>query len=92
MKVASQEQYSKLAFRLRRAIAQLEEAQEELAGMESLWGGPPSRVNITRYEHDPVAWGDLVRARSRYAHLLEERVRLRGLVATLQRKLKEVAG
>jgi hypothetical protein len=81
-----------LVSRLRWASIQLEDVEAEIRGIESLWGGPPNRVNIIQYEHDPVAWGDLVRARSRYAHLLEERERLKGLVAALQRKLEEVAG
>jgi len=88
----TQQQYSALAARLRWAIAQLEEVEEEIRGMETLWGGPPHRVSLIQYEHNPIAWGDVVRARSRYGYLLEERERLRKLMATLQRKLEEVAG
>jgi hypothetical protein len=85
-----QNQYSTLALQLRRAIAQLEEVEEELAGMEAMWGGPPTMVNIARYEHDWVRFYEVARARSRYAYLMEERERLRKLVATLQRKLEVV--
>jgi hypothetical protein len=87
-----QNQYSTLAFRLRRAIAQLEEVEEEIRGMEAGWGGSPLRVNPAQYEHDWVQFGNAARARGRYAHLLEEREWLKGLVAKLQRKLREVAG
>jgi hypothetical protein len=87
-----QNQYSKLAFQLRRAIAQLEDVQEEIRGMEAMWGGPPSRVNLVQYEHNPPMWNTVVRARNRYGYLLEERERLRWLVAALQRRLEEVAG
>jgi len=88
----SQHQYSKLAFQLRRAVGQLEEVENEIQGMETVWGGPPTRVNLIQYEHDWVRFYEVARARSRYADLLEERERLRRLVATLQRKLEEVAG
>jgi len=88
----SQNQYSALAAKLRWAITQLEEVESEIRGMETVWGGPPTRINLIQYEHNPVMWNTVVRARNRYGYLLEERERLRGLVATLQRKLAEVAG
>jgi len=88
----TQNQHTTLPLQLRRAIAQLEEVEEEIRGVEAMWGGPPNRVNLARYEHDPVMWNTVVLARHRYAYLMEEWDRLMGLVATLRRKLEEVAG
>ena len=70
-----QKQYS--TARLRWAIAQLEEVEEEIRGMESLWGGSPLLVNPAQYEHDWVQFANAARARSHYAHLLERRRELR---------------
>jgi hypothetical protein len=90
-----QKQYStkaKLGAKFQKALWRLEEVEREIREMEDGWGGSPLRVNPAQYEHDWVQFGNVGRARFRYAHLLEERDRLRELVATLRRKLEEVAG
>ncbi len=85
--------------KLRRLIKRLEDATWRLAGVEQeireieeTWGGPPSRVNIIRYEHDPPMWNTVVAARNRYGYLLEEREVLREMIHAIRRKLAEVAG
>ncbi len=82
--------YTTLTAKLQRVLARLEEVERELQGMESMWGGPPSRVNLARYEHDWVMFYQAARARSHYADLLEERKTLREMANAIRRKLKEV--
>jgi exonuclease III len=89
--MSGKDKYSTLAAKLRQATAMLEEVENEIRGMEAMWGGPPSMINLAQYEHDPVTWRNLVRARSRYAYLMEERAWMRELVAAIRRKLEEVA-
>jgi len=90
--LSGKDKYSILQKKLRRVLHELEEVEQEIREMEATWGGPPNRVNLARYEYDPVMWNTVVWARHRYAYLIEEREMLREMAYALQRKLEEVAG
>jgi hypothetical protein len=85
------DKYNTLQKKLQRVLHELGEVEAEIRDMESVWGGPPNRVNLARYMHDPVMWNTVVIARNRYAHLMEERETLREIAYALQQRLQEVA-
>jgi len=80
----------KLEAKLQKVLWRLEEVERELRAMEEGWGGSPLLVNLAQYEHDPVQFNNVVRARSRYLWLQQEIRIHREIAYALMRRLKEV--
>jgi hypothetical protein len=81
---------AKLEAKLQEVLWRLEELEAELDTLRENWGGSPLLVSLAQYEHDPVQFANVVRARSRYLWLQQEIRIHREIAYALMKKLREV--